>query len=217
LLHLPLQRVLLRALFHSLATFQSACPSLTTSLLLLLLPRVPFLLLLSWYCQMRSSSRIDPTLRFQTHNSLPTELNTYAPHTELLSSFSLLGSAGAAAPATFTSAYDFSPASMRSSSGGAVVAAAVASSSPTCQLDSAVHHWYKQLAAQYASSSSGSKLRFLSLQADAPRAKALCRRLGVGAPLSVLLVEPGSGRQVLQVVGTKVEQELPSGEHSCCW
>jgi hypothetical protein len=167
---------------------------------------------------MRSSSRIDPTLRFQTHNSLPTELNTYAPHTELLSSFSLLGNSGPAAPATFTSAYDFSPASMRSTSGGAVVAAAVSSSSPTCQLDSAVHHWYKQLAGQYASSSgSSSKLRFLSLQSDAPRAKALCRRLGVGAPLSVLLVEPGSGRQVLQVVGTKVEQELPSGEQQWCW
>jgi hypothetical protein len=161
---------------------------------------------------MRSSSR-DPTLLFQTHNFQPTELNTYAPHTELLSSFSLLGNSGPAAPATFTSAYDFSPASMRSSSGGAVVAAAVASSSPACQLDSPVHDWYKQLAGQYASGSGSSKLRFLSLQSDAPRAKALCRRLGVNAPLSVLLVEPGSGRQVLQVVGRKVEQELPSGGH----
>ncbi|KAF6260071.1 hypothetical protein COO60DRAFT_1686219 [Scenedesmus sp. NREL 46B-D3] len=145
-----------------------------------------------------------------THNSLPTELNTYAPHTELLSSFSLLGNSGPAAPVTFTSAYDFSPASIRASSGGAVAAAPVASSSPTCQLDSPVHHWYRQLAGQYASCGASSKLRFLSLQSDAPRAKALCRRLGVGGPLSVLLVEPTSGRQMLQVVGIKVEQELPS-------
>ncbi|WIA34509.1 hypothetical protein OEZ86_012832 [Tetradesmus obliquus] len=153
---------------------------------------------------MRSSSRVDPTLRFQTNNSLPTALNTYAPHPELLSSFSLLGSAGPATPATFTSAYDFAPASLRGSSSSVVGAAAVSSSSQACQLDSPVHQWYQQLAGQYSSS----RLRFLSLQSDAPRAKALCRRLGVGGPLSVLLVEPGSGRQVLQLVGNKVEAEL---------
>jgi hypothetical protein len=162
---------------------------------------------------MRSSSRIDPTLRFQTHNSLPTELNTYAPHTELLSSFSMLGNISPAAPTTLTSAYDFAPASIRSASSSAVAAAAGPSSSQSCQLNSAVHAWYQQLAGNYASSSSSSsKLRFLSLQSDAPRAKALCRRLGVGGPLSVLLVEPSSGKQVLQLVGTKVEQDLPSGE-----
>ncbi|WIA14325.1 hypothetical protein OEZ85_002855 [Tetradesmus obliquus] len=155
---------------------------------------------------MRSSSRVDPTLRFQTNNSLPTALNTYAPHPELLSSFSLLGSAGPATPATFTSAYDFAPASMRGSSSSVVAAAAVSSSSQACQLDSPVHHWYQQLAGRYSSS----RLRFLSLQSDAPRAKALCRRLGVGGPLSVLLVEPGSGRQVLQLVGNKVEADLPA-------
>uniref|UniRef100_A0A383WFA0 Thioredoxin domain-containing protein n=1 Tax=Tetradesmus obliquus TaxID=3088 RepID=A0A383WFA0_TETOB len=155
---------------------------------------------------MRSSSRVDPTLRFQTNNSLPTALNTYAPHPELLSSFSLLGSAGPATPATFTSAYDFAPASLRGSSSSVVAAAAVSSSSQACQLDSPVHQWYQQLAGQYSSS----RLRFLSLQSDAPRAKALCRRLGVGGPLSVLLVEPGSGRQVLQLVGNKVEAELPA-------
>lgn len=110
---------------------------------------------------MRSSSRVDPTLRFQTNNSLPTALNTYAPHPELLSSFSLLGSAGPATPATFTSAYDFAPASLRGSSSSVVGAAAVSSSSQACQLDS-----------------------------------------------PVLLVEPGSGRQVLQLVGNKVEAEL---------
>jgi hypothetical protein len=190
-----------------LVTLISHSSQLLPPLLLLFLP-----LLLP--TQMRSSSRIDPTLRFQTHNSLPTELNTYAPHPELLNSFSLLGSSGPATPTTFTSAYDFAPASLRSSSSTSIVAAAVPSSSPTCQLDSPVHHWYQQLAGKYASSGSGSgKLRFLSLQSDAPRAKALCRRLGVGGPLSVLLVEPGSGRQVLQLVGNKVEQYLPSGEN----
>lgn len=95
-------------------------------------------------------------------------------------------------------------------------------SGQVCRLDSPVHHWYQGLAAQYhsRSSSNGDKavkspLRFLSLQSDGPRAKALCRRLGVfDAALSAMVFDPSSGRKVLEVCGTKVEQELPAGEHT---
>lgn len=86
----------------------------------------------------------------------------------------------------------------------------------TTQLDSPVHSWYLDLAAQYAAGSSNqglacSPLRFLSLQSDSPRAKALCRRLGVSEGLSVLVVEPSSGKKMLEVCGTKIEQDLPPG------
>jgi hypothetical protein len=94
-------------------------------------------------------------------------------------------------------------------------AAAAATSVP--RLSSPLHNWYQQLASSYAAvagSTSGisSKLRFLSLQSDSPRAKALCRRLGVSEGLSVLLVAPSTGRKVLELCGTKIEQDLPAGE-----
>eukprot|EP00775_Hariotina_reticulata_P003157 gene3157-3434_t len=76
--------------------------------------------------------------------------------------------------------------------------------------NSPLHSWYQQLAASYATAGSR-KLRFLSLQSDSSRAKALCRRLGVSEGLSVMLVAPGTGRKVLEICGTKIEQDLPAG------
>lgn len=91
--------------------------------------------------------------------------------------------------------------------------AALASST---RLDSPVHRWYVDLAQQYVSGSVSkglacTPLKFLSLQSDSPRAKALCRKLGVSECLSVLVVDPSTGRKMLEVCGTKIEQELPSG------
>jgi hypothetical protein len=56
-----------------------------------------------------------------------------------------------------------------------------------------------------------SPVRFLSLQADSARARAVCRRLGVSAGLSVVLVDAASGRRLQEVCGTRIEQELPNG------
>eukprot|EP00878_Enallax_costatus_P029948 GHUV01032521.1.p1 GENE.GHUV01032521.1~~GHUV01032521.1.p1 ORF type:complete len:387 (+),score=105.00 GHUV01032521.1:104-1264(+) len=101
------------------------------------------------------------------------------------------------------------------SSAGSVINGSSSLGNPT-KLDSPVHHWYLDLAAQYVAGSSSkglacSPLRFLSLQSDSPRAKALCRKLGVSEGLSVLIVEPSSGWKMLEVCGTKIEQDLPSG------
>ncbi|KAF8063768.1 hypothetical protein HT031_003625 [Scenedesmus sp. PABB004] len=83
-------------------------------------------------------------------------------------------------------------------------------------LDSPVHRWYTELASAYAAAplpagAGAAPFRFISLQSDTPRAKALCRRLGVSECLSVLVVEPVSGRKLLEVCGTKIEADLPSG------
>jgi hypothetical protein len=78
-----------------------------------------------------------------------------------------------------------------------------------------VHAWYKQLATKYAHAAAAAKavspIRFLSLQSDSAPARAVCRRLGVSAGLSVVLVDAAKGRRVQEVFGTKIEQELPNG------
>lgn len=80
---------------------------------------------------------------------------------------------------------------------------------------SPVHAWYKQLAAQYAHSAAAagqpSPVRFLSVQCDGARARAVARRLGVSAPLAVALVDAASGRKLQEVIGAKIQTELPNG------
>lgn len=203
----------------------------------------------------------DPTLRFQTHNVLPTPLNTYLPHgdsssfssfaaSSALSSLGInlglnspsqgpggvpaaVGSSLSSLDASFTRSvlptaagldnlaslglYGLSASSSSSSMSSSSLSASLASSN---RLDSPVHQWYMDLAGQYVSGSSNkglvhSPLRFLSLQSDTPRAKALCRKLGVSECLSVLVVDPSTGRKMLEVCGTKIEQELPSGGSGC--
>lgn len=107
---------------------------------------------------------------------------------------------------------------MGSAAAGSSLFAGSANSSSSGEPFSPVHAWYKQLAAQYAHSAaaagrSSSPFRFLSLRGDAARARAVCRRLGVSAPLAVVLVDPAAGgRRLQEVVGAKIEQELPNGE-----
>jgi hypothetical protein len=92
------------------------------------------------------------------------------------------------------------------------------SSSNSSEPFSPVHAWYKQLAAQYAHSAAAagqaSPVRFLSVQCDGARARAVARRLGVSAPLAVVLVDAASGRKLQEVFGAKIQTELPNGG---CW
>lgn len=86
---------------------------------------------------------------------------------------------------------------------------------------SPVHAWYKQLAVQYAHSAAAagqtSPVRFLSVQCDGARARAVARRLGVSAPLAVALVDAASGRKLQEVIGTKIQTELPNGGSRGWW
>lgn len=159
----------------------------------------------------------------------------FQAHTDLNSGFGFLSSASSsgigAASSTSSNTADVlasmgvqlgSPASSSSSSNnnGTMMPSSIfgASSSSSSEPFSPVHAWFKQLATQYAHSAAAasrlSPVRFLSLQSDSPRARAVCRRLGVSAPLAVVLVDAASGRKLQEVCGAKIEQELPNGE--CC-
>lgn len=158
----------------------------------------------------------DPRMRFQ-------------PHTDLNSGFGFLSSTSSsgigAANSSSSNTADVlasmgvplgSPASNSSSNGTMMPNSIFGASSSSSEPFSPVHAWFKQLATQYAHSSAAasrlSPVRFLSLQSDSPRARAVCRRLGVSAPLAVVLVDAASGRKLQEVCGAKIEQELPNGK-----
>lgn len=158
--------------------------------------------------------------RFQHHSGLPPHLgNGYAPHPELHAAHGYSrftrnpGSGGASAG--FGGAASFGLVG-GGSSGGLLGMPGLAAmlgehAGATGGLSSSLHSWFCGLAGSYASAAAAPPMRFLSLQSDSPRAKALCRRLGVSAGLCALLVEPGSGRKLLEVCGTKIQQQLPAG------
>jgi hypothetical protein len=175
----------------------------------------------------------DSSLRFQTHTNLPTQLNAYLPHSDLNQGFGFMsntanssGSGGSSSSST-----NEVLASMGINLGASGVNERSSSSSmgPSNSLFgshsssggepfSPVHAWYKQLAAQYAHGAAAagrtSPVRFLSLQCDGARARAVARRLGTSAPLAAVLVDASSGRKLQEVCGAKIEQELPNGECS---
>lgn len=168
----------------------------------------------------------DSSLRFQTHNNLPTQLNTYLAHSDLSTGFGLYtnSSAGSSSSASGSTADVLAsmgvplgmPASNSSSMGPSSNLFGGPGSSSSGEPFSPVHAWYKQLAGQYAHSAAAagqaSPVRFLSVQSDGVRARAVARRLGVSAPLAVVLVDAASGRKLQEVCGAKIEQELPNGK-----
>lgn len=82
---------------------------------------------------------------------------------------------------------------------------------------SPAHAWFCGLAAAHAAGAAAAglgarpPLRFVSLQSDPPRAKALCRQLGVSASLSAAIVDPCSGRKLTELCGRRMQDELPAG------
>lgn len=171
----------------------------------------------------------DSSLRFQTHNNLPTQLNTYLAHSDLSTGFGLynnsssVNSSSASGSTADVLASMGVPLGMPASNSNSMSPSMVPNSSlfggpgssSSGEPFSPVHAWYKQLAAQYAHSAAAagqpSPVRFLSVQSDGARARAVARRLGVSAPLAVVLVDAASGRKLQEVCGAKIEQELPNG------
>jgi hypothetical protein len=82
-----------------------------------------------------------------------------------------------------------------------------------------MHSWFTDLATAHAAGAAAlgqlapqhPPLRFVSLQSDSPRAKALCRRLGVSASLSAAIIDPSSGRKLMELCGRRMQAELPAG------
>jgi hypothetical protein len=55
-------------------------------------------------------------------------------------------------------------------------------------------------------------VRFLSLKADTPPAKALCRQLGVPAVPCVLMFDSATGRKLWEGKGVSIQQDLQAGK-----
>lgn len=163
---------------------------------------------------------LDSSLRFQTHTSLPPQLQAYMPHNDYTGTSSSNSSGGTAEVLASMGINLGMPASGSSTHGMGSPSSSLfgGSSTPSGELFSPVHAWYKQLAAQYAHSAAAegrtSPVRFVALQCDP--AHAVARRLGVSSNLAVVLVDPATGRKLQEVCGTKIEQELPNGE-TCAW
>jgi hypothetical protein len=176
---------------------------------------LPLLILLPVDVQLGGA--LDSSLRFQTHTSLPPQLQAYMPHNDYTGTSSSNSSNGNTAEVLASMGINLGmPASSSSTHGMGSPSSSLfgSSSTPSGELFSPVHAWYKQLAAQYAHSAAvegrTSPVRFVALQCDP--AHAVARRLGVSSNLAVVLVDPATGRKLQEVCGTKIEQELPNGE-----
>jgi hypothetical protein len=172
----------------------------------------------------------DSSLRFQTHTNLPTQLNAYLPHSDLNQGFAYMSNTASSSSSNSSSSgtsevlasmginLGAPGAQERNSSSMGPSSSLFANSSSGGEPFSPVHAWYKQLAAQYAHSAASagraSPVRFLSLQCDSARARAVARRLGTSAPLAAVLLDASSGRKLQEVCGAKIEQELPNGEQA---
>jgi hypothetical protein len=156
--------------------------------------------------------------------TMPAQLNTFLANSDSSLGYGFSGSSSGASSSTADVLASMGvnlgmPASGSSMAGSSMGPSSSLFSSPNANSSgepfSPVHAWYKQLAAQYAHSAAAagqvSPVRFLSVQCDGARARAVARRLGVSAPLAVVLVDAAAGRKLQEVCGAKIEQQLPNG------